>query len=141
MELESISSGADIALAFLYERKVRGMKGQMIKRAVKLNEIFERRGLSFRVVYDKISVMNGEDKEAYSLESSDYNILPVLYYNREWWAFSDTELADYIELLFLQNAQKISVKRIYPVACTSCVGIQKEYPNVRKRKYCVHALS
>lgn len=39
------------------------MKEQMIKRAVKLNEIFERRGLSLRVVYDKISVMNEEDKE------------------------------------------------------------------------------
>lgn len=87
------------------------MKEQMITRAVKLNEILERRGLPCRVVYNKISIVNGKDKDAYSFESSDYNMLPILYFNKAWWAFSDAELADYMGLLFVRNARKVNIRK------------------------------
>lgn len=86
-------------------------KEQMIIRAKKINLILEERKLPFWIEYSSFQITKEYQKEGYSFQSKIYNMAPILYFNEEWWALSDSDLADYMEQIFKETAKKIDIQK------------------------------
>lgn len=86
-------------------------KEQMITRAKKINLILKERKLPFWIEYSSFQITKEYQKEGYSFQSKIYNMAPILYFNEEWWALSDSDLADYMEQIFKETAKKIDIQK------------------------------
>ena len=85
------------------------MKNEMERRAIRLNEILERRGEALQVrVHEKVRP-NGIDF-GYVLEGENKVCSPVVYYDPEWWGLGDEEAADFL----LERERESGVKGEIP---------------------------
>lgn len=89
---------------------MKDIKTKMVKRAEKLNQIFQERNCSFQIIYESEIIINRGRRDAYSFRSEIYNVTPIMYFNEEWWVFSDEELADYMEKIFAEHAKKVNAR-------------------------------
>ena len=87
------------------------MKNKMVKRAERLNRIFQERNCPFQIGYESEPIINKGRRDAYLFQSETYNLTPTMYFNEEWWVFNDVELADYMEKIFLEHARKIDTHK------------------------------
>lgn len=87
------------------------MKNKMVKRAERLNRIFQERNCPFQIGYESEPIINKGRRDAYLFQSEIYNLTPTMYFNEEWWVFNDVELADYMEKIFLEHAKKIDTHK------------------------------
>lgn len=87
------------------------MKNKMVKRAERLNRIFQERNCPFQIGYESEPIINKGRRDAYLFQSETYNLTPTMYFNEEWWVFNDVELADYMEKIFSEHARKIDTHK------------------------------
>lgn len=90
---------------------MRDIKTKMVKRAEKLNKIFQERNCPFQIGYESEPIINAGRRDAYSFRSVNYNVTPTMYFNAEWWVFNDEELADYMEKIFSEHARKVDIHK------------------------------